>query len=104
MHFDDEEKKSPETYLFQAVVAECDVDAGNLQPLRAFSRALGQRTLVLECLASHILGSRGGGDDFLGNFLQLGLELGGIFNVEEVKDLVFLQQTRPSRTLVSRRS
>lgn len=85
-------------------MAECDVDAGNRQPLRAFDRALGQLTLVLECLASHILSSRGGGDDFIGNFLQLGLELGGICNVEEAKDLIFLQQTRPSRTSVSRRS
>lgn len=39
-----------------------------------------------------------GGDDFVGHFLQLRLELGGIFDVEEIEDLIMLQQTRPARS------
>lgn len=39
-----------------------------------------------------------GCDDFVGHFLQLRLELGGIFDVEEIEDLIMLQQTRPARS------
>lgn len=31
-----------------------------------------------------------GCDDFVGHFLQLRLELGGIFDVEEIEDLIML--------------
>lgn len=55
-----------ETYLFHAIVAKSDVDAGNGQFLWAFFLTLDHLFLVCTCFNSLGLGATGASDDVLG--------------------------------------